>query len=178
MGRPARLTGPVRLRDGSRVEVRFIRPDDGPRLVELFEGLSPETIYRRFLHARGVLPPAEAARYAGVDHRERDALVACAAGGDGEALLVAVARYARQDEEGAEAALVVADDYQGRGLGTTLLRRLIALVRSRGFRHLHGAVLSDNGRMLRLLRSTGYPLTIARDDGAYWTQLDLAASPA
>jgi len=173
IGPIAGLTGPVWLRDGSHVDVRFIRADDSPRLIELFQGLSAETIYRRFLHARSVLPAAEAARYADVDHRGRDALVACAPGGDRQAPIVAVARYAQQDAEAAEGGLVVDDAYQERGLGTILLRRLIALLRWRGFRYLRGAVLGENGRMLRLLQASGYPLRIVRDDGAYGTQLDL-----
>ena len=169
----AGLTGAVWLRDSSQVDVRFIRADDGPRLIELFQGLSPETIYRRFLHARSVLPAAEAARYANVDHRERDALVACAPSDEAQAPIVAVARYAQQDGAAAEGGLVVDDAYQQRGLGTMLLGRLIALLRCRGFRYLRGAVLGENGRMLRLLRATGYPLRIVRDDGAYGTELDL-----
>ena len=174
----AGLTETIWLRDSSHVDVRFIRADDGPRLIEFFQGLSPETLYQRFLHARSVLPAAEAARYANVDHRGRDALVACAPSEDAQAPIVAVARYAQQDAEAAEGGLVVDDAYQQRGLGTILLGRLIALLRCRGFHYLRGAVLGENGRMLRLLRATGYPLRIVRDDGAYGTELDLGLRPA
>lgn len=173
MDRSARLTGPVQLRDGRCLDVRFIRPHDAPRLIAFFGGLSLETIYRRFFHARRVLPPAEAARLANVDHRERDALVACVPGGDATAPIVAVARYAKQDEHSAEGAVVVTDAYQSRGLGRILLGRLIALLRQRGFRYLRAAVLTDNARMLRLLQSMGYPMTVARDGTVLITQLDL-----
>lgn len=175
--RSARVIGTLALGDGHRVTIRFIRPDDAARLIELFDALTPETVYRRFLHARAVLPPSEAARYAGVDGRERDALVACVPKREGTPSIVGVARYAKQGEEAAEGGLVVADAYQSRGLGTALLHRLIGLLRFRGFRYLRGSVLPENGRMLRLLRSTGRSLRIARDDGVYQTELDLAAAP-
>ena len=99
--------------------------------------------------------------------------MACARAGGAAARIVEVARYANEDEMAAEGALVVADAYQGLGLGTGLLRRLIRRLRSRGFRQLRGSVLTDNGRMLRLLRATGRPLRIARDYGTYDTSLDL-----
>ena len=82
---------PVRLRDGTCLDVRFIRPDDASRLIALFHGLSLETIYRRFFNARRVLPAAEAARFATVDHSERDALVVCIRGRGSIAPIVAVA---------------------------------------------------------------------------------------
>ena len=99
--------------------------------------------------------------------------MACAPAGERAVRIVGVARYAKEDDERAEGALVVDDAYQGLGLGTALLRGLITLLRSRGFRHLRGAVLADNGRMLRLLRATGLPLRIVPEYGAFDTSLDL-----
>ena len=173
MDHSSRLTMPVRLRDGRCLDVRFIQPDDAPRLIALFHGLSPETIYRRFFNARRMLPSAEAARLATVDHDERDALVVCVPGGDGSATIIAVARYAKNDAETAEAAFVVTDAYQGCGLGRMLLGRLIALLRQRGCHYLRAAVLAENTRMRRLLRSTGYPMTVTRDGNVLMAQLDL-----
>lgn len=176
--RPRHLTGPVRLRDGSSASVRFIRPADTPRLIEFFASLSPETVRRRFFHLLRELPLAEAARFAHVDGSRRDALVAWVASPDGSRPIVAVARYDQQDEQAAEVALVVADAYQGRGLGSALLHRLIALLQQRGLFQLRGHVLAGNERIVRLLRSTGYPLTIATEADLRRIELDLAISPA
>ena len=84
-----------------------------------------------------------------MDHWDREALAAVA---DGE--IVAVARYMRRPgEETAELAVVVADEWQGRGLGRLVLRRLAGLARSRCIRAFTGTMLGDNRPMLELLRS-------------------------
>jgi acetyltransferase len=157
--------GAVSLGDGSRVYARPIRPDDAPRLVEFFGSLSPETLRRRFLHARRGITRSEATRYAAVDRRERDALVAWAPHAGGTPRIVGLAQYYRHEPWAAEGALVVADVHQGRGLGTLLLRDLIGLLRGRGIRHLRGSILPDNGRVLRLLRSMGCPMIVANAGG-------------
>src|SRR5437763_219474 len=76
-------------------------------------------------------------------------------------VIVAVGSFARTAPDQAEAALLVEDAYQGRGLGRVLLHQLAREARARGIRVLHGAVLLDNARVLRLLRSSGYPLAVA-----------------
>ena len=100
-------------------------------------------------------------------------MVVCIRGRGSIAPIVAVARYAQDDAESVEGAFVVTDAYQGHGLGRMLLGRLIALLRQRGFRYLRASVLAENTRMLRLLRSKGYPMTVTRDGNILMTQLDL-----
>jgi RimJ/RimL family protein N-acetyltransferase len=143
----------ARLRDGSEVGLRPIRPDDAPALTALYDRLSPESAYQRFFTAMRRLPPDWARILAAVDQDRRAALIAT--GPDGE--LIGVARYdcggAASDE--AEIALVVQDAWQGRGLGTILLEALLEHARSRGIGRFLAHVLGDNHRMLRLVEELG-----------------------
>jgi GNAT superfamily N-acetyltransferase len=150
-GYPWALVRPLALNDGAALRLRPIRPDDEPRLVELFHRLSPRTVYQRFFRAYDRLPDDWYHRFAHVDYRTRLAVVAeqQEAGGP---LLHAVARYEPGAADGAtEIAIVVEDAWQHRGLGTLLLDALLAAAEARGRRHFTADVLADNRPMLRIL---------------------------
>ena len=150
-GYPWALIRPLELHDGAALRMRPIRPDDEPRLVELFHRLSPRTVYQRFFRAYDRLPDHWYHRFAHVDYRTRLALVAeqQEAGGP---LLHAVARYEPGAADGAtEIAIVVEDAWQHRGLGTLLLDALLAAAEARGLRRFTADVLADNRPMLRVL---------------------------
>jgi GNAT superfamily N-acetyltransferase len=104
------------LRDGARVTLRPIAVDDKPRLAAMVERLSEESSYRRFFTSKTELSPAELDYLVDVDHCDHEAIIAIDAS-RGEAL--GVARYIRSndDAEVAKVAVIVADDWQGRGLG-------------------------------------------------------------
>src|SRR2546422_1824038 len=107
----------VTLRNGACVRVRAIRPDDEPRLMALCRRLSPRTVYQRFFSFRRLLPE-EAHASANVDYRQRMALVAEVDDGQ-EPELIGVARYGPSNEgTTADIGLVVADGWQGLGLGS------------------------------------------------------------
>jgi RimJ/RimL family protein N-acetyltransferase len=146
---PRELEEWIGLRDGTRLRVRPIRPDDEPRLVALYSRLSPRSQYQRFFAIRARLPEAWVHHLANVDYRERLALVAERSDtGD----LIGVARFEPMGEDGvAELALVVEDAWQGRGLGTALLPRIMAAAEARGARRFRAEVLADNRRMLGML---------------------------
>jgi RimJ/RimL family protein N-acetyltransferase len=149
----------VTLRDGATVGIRIIRPDDAPRLKALYSRLSPESTYFRFLEIRKGLSDEEVKRLAEVDTQMCPALVATRKQA-GREDIIAVARYAiiETAEPGlAELSIVVEDCYQGRGLGTQLLRRLVAYARSHGVHTLLAVVHSDNVRMARLIQRSGLP---------------------
>ena len=135
------------LRDGTPVLLRALEPSDGDALRAFHQGLSPQTVYYRFFCARGPLTDAEVEYFTHVDQRSRVALAAVF-----EDKLVAVARYDRiPGTTDAEIACVVADDWQGRGLGTTLLARLVEVARRSGVHRFVAETLLSNTRMLRLL---------------------------
>ena len=137
------------LRNGASVRVRSIRPDDEPRLMALCRRLSPRTVYQRFFSFRRLLPE-EAHAFANVDYHRRMAVVAEV--DDGQELeLVGVARYGPSDEGTADIGLVVADAWQGLGLGSFLLEEILRAGEQRGIHEFSADVLTDNRRALRLL---------------------------
>ena len=139
------------LTDGTELRLRPIRPDDAPRLDEVYQHLSQHSAYQRFFTIMKRLPPDWARVHASVDYRRRLALVV-ERGPAETPELVAVARYEPTDEaEVAEVAFVIVDAYQGRGLGKILLRHLLEAAHTRGFRRFRAYVLADNSRMLGLL---------------------------
>src|SRR5262245_12510084 len=146
---PWELVRPLALADGAVLRQRAIRPDDEPRLVELFHRLSRRTVYQRFFRVYDRLPEDWYRRFANVDYRTRLALIAEA---QGPAALRAVARYEPGETPGrTEIAIVVEDGWQSRGLGTVLLDALLAAAEARGRRRFTADILADNRRMLRLL---------------------------
>jgi len=148
---PQDLEREIVLRDGTRLRLRPIRPDDAPRLVEYYGRLSAHTAYQRFFTVMKRLPPDWARFLANVDYRGRLALVA-ERGPLDQPELVAVARYEPAErEDTAEVAFVVQDGWQGKGLGTMLLQELLEAATARGIRRFRAWVLADNARMLDLL---------------------------
>ncbi len=143
---------PVRLRDGTTVGLRPIRPADADALTALYDRLSPESAYQRFFTVMQRLPPDWARILASVDHDRRAAIVAVGPEDD----LVGVARYGCEPgSDEAEIALVVQDGWQGRGLGTDLLTAVLDHGASRGLTRFRAYVLATNHRMLRQIEKVG-----------------------
>jgi GNAT superfamily N-acetyltransferase len=168
---PAGEEEDIVLRDGTAMHLRPIRGDDGPGLLALYDRLSPESLYFRFF----AFPDKDAGKaeyLTHVDYDRRYALVAETAGA-----IVGVARWERIADRPshAEVAFTVADDFQGRGLGSLLFQRLAALARARQITVFEAEVLKNNERMLRLFARTGLTST-TRDQGHVLTIL-LALDP-
>src|SRR3989441_8875421 len=140
----------VTLRNGASARVRAIRPDDEPRLVALCRRLSPRTVCQRFFSFGRLLPEEEHA-FANVDYRQWMAVVAEVDDGQ-EPELIGVARYGPSDEgTTADIGLVVADGWQGLGLGSLLLEEILRAGEQRGIHEFSADVLTENRRALRLL---------------------------
>lgn len=167
----------VTLRDGTAVAVRPIRPDDAPRLQGLFSRLSPESIWLRFMSHAQELSDEEAQRLANVDYDEHMALVATI-DSRGQEQIIAVARYAQiptADPGLAEAAIVVEDAYQGRGLGTLLLTRLVAYARSHGVTAFLATLRQENHRIMQFIQRSGLPTESHLEAGVWEIKVDLSA---
>jgi acetyltransferase len=158
---PVWLTSSWNAPDGTEVTIRPIQPDDVQLMQEFMKALSPKTKYLRFMSGVRELPPAMIARLIRIDYGRDMALVALA----GERQ-VGVARYVRApDGESAETAIVVADDWQGRGLSRRLLTQLIGIARASGLKTLSADILTVNQPMLALSRALGFELDDALGDG-------------
>ncbi|MDQ3189570.1 MAG: GNAT family N-acetyltransferase [Pseudomonadota bacterium] len=154
------------LRDGTRMCVRRIVPEDAVMEMAFITGLSPESRYRRFFSTMPHVTPEMVKRFTQIDDAHEMALVAIHDEGKQTEAIVGVARYVREaDASSAEFAVVVADEWQARGLATRLLERLIGCARTSGISQLHGPVLASNAPMLELMRHLGFT-TRSSADGA------------
>jgi acetyltransferase len=153
---PVELAGDAKLRDGTILHVRPIRPEDAELERAFVNGLSEQTRYFRFFYQVHELTPAMLARFTQVDYDREMALVAI---DPVASAFVGVARYiTNPDEESAEFAVVVADHWQGRGVAGMLMERLIACAKQRGVQRLEGAVLKNNANMLRFSEALGFEI--------------------
>lgn len=162
-------TAPLALRDGRRLGVRPVQPDDAQAEQDFVMALSPASRYRRFHVGLRRLPESTLAQLTQVDQQAHVAVVAHA----GPAI-VADARYVRRGDGEAEFALAVVDDWQRLGVARRLLWRLAMGAAERGVRALVGEVLADNLPMIRLMQAAGARFRLRDDDaGLVEVRLDL-----
>lgn len=141
----------VTLPTGERLRLRPIRPDDAPRLSEAYERLSQQSAYQRFFTIMRRLPPDWSRLLANVDYQRRFALVLEDLGSS-DGRLIGVARYEPTTEpDTVEIAVTVQDGWQGKGLGTMLLKELLQAAARNGLHRFRAYVLADNRRMLHTL---------------------------
>ena len=161
---PTHLTRRWVTPDGVTVSIRAIRPEDAQSEKAFVRSLSEETRYFRFISALHELSDHMLVRFTQIDYDREMALVALAGDG-GHERQIGVARYAI-DPDGAscEFAIVVADDWQGRGVGWRLMQALIDAAREKGLRRMQGLVLHENTKMLALMKSLGFEIRIDPED--------------
>ena len=140
----------VELRDGTKALIRPIDSDDRERLRKGFESASPKSIFLRFLSPRRKLTSRELQYLTAIDHDRHEALIAVDPE-TGESF--GTARYVRNDDdhEEAEFAIGVGDRWMRIGLGTALLKSLVALAREAGIARFTGLVHSENTAAMRLV---------------------------
>jgi GNAT superfamily N-acetyltransferase len=161
------------LTDGTAVTIREIRATDKDLLAAGHARLSERSQLRRFLGSKPKLTASDLRYLTEVDGVNHYAVVALL-GGD----IVGVARWVRlvDDPPEAEAAVVVGDHLQGRGLGKILARDLADAARARGVRRISASIMSDNPPALALMRVIGERLTASGPDhGVHELVAELAA---
>jgi ribosomal protein S18 acetylase RimI-like enzyme len=163
----------VELRDESWVAIRPIRPDDKAALLDAFLRLSDDSRYKRFLTPMETLNASQLAYLTEVDHHGHEALIAYEIA-TGNA--IGVGRFVREgDTDSAEAAVTVADDWQGLGLGTALTRILAGRAMEEGITRFTALLLADNAEMIGLLDSVG-SVDVAGHEGET-LQVDVPLAP-
>ncbi|HET9525211.1 MAG TPA: GNAT family N-acetyltransferase [Pyrinomonadaceae bacterium] len=153
--------GDVVLRDGSTVRIRVMRPSDEAGLFKLLSSLSEESRWLRFYcNQNSAAIAAEAHREANLDHAF--GLIACS--GKDERV-VGHAFYAAVTEHRAEVAFSIANDFQGRGLGSILLGQLAQVASANGIDIFEAEVVAANHRMLHVFRASGFPIEVNANAG-------------
>ena len=153
---PSHLVTRAQLADGTDLVVRPIRPEDAEIEARFVRDLSPEAKYFRFMQSVRELTPEMLIRFTQIDYDRELALIAVVQEG-GKDMQIAVTRYGTNpDGESCEFAIVVADAWQHRGIGTRLLALLMEAARAKGFKLMEGEVLAENVPMLNLVRRLGF----------------------
>lgn len=160
------------LRDGRRVEIRALRPTDRPALKAAVDQTSARSLYRRFFSAKKVFTESEVHFFVDVDFKTHVALVAIVDEG-GHPVIVGGGRYVSAENDTAEVAFTIIDAYQGKGIGSILLRYLVGIARIAGLRQFVAEVMPDNIRMLKLFEKSGLKMTVRTEPGVTHVTLDL-----
>jgi len=152
---PQHLATTERLRDGTVLRVRPLRPEDEPLLHDLAAHMTPEDLRLRFFTpTRGLTHPV-AARLSQLDYDRELALLA-----ELDGMVLGVVRFASDpDRLQAEYAIAVRSDWKGRGLGYLLMTRLIDIARQKGIGELFGEILRENEPMLQMCHEFGFAIT-------------------
>ena len=155
---PTRYIQPWRCKDGRLVLLRPIRPEDELLERELIAGLSEESMRFRFFYILKDITHEMLTRFCNIDY-EREMAIIAEYTSNGKKRNVGVGRLVIQpDGERGEFAVLVADDFQNRGLGLKLVDMLIGIGQEKGLRNIYGIVLPDNAKMIRLARKLGFTL--------------------
>ncbi|NNK91263.1 MAG: GNAT family N-acetyltransferase, partial [Acidimicrobiia bacterium] len=161
---PADWVSDVALNDGKTVRMRPILPEDREGLQELVAAMGERSQYYRFMQVKGQLSEDELDHFTLLDYVDRMAFVV-----EHKKKLVAVGRYDREpgDASVAEVAFSVADDQQGRGIGTRLLAHLTDYARENGISAFRAFVLNANHVMMRVFRNAGFVMHRELEAGVY-----------
>jgi acetyltransferase len=159
---PREIESEERLKDGTRLLLRPIKPEDEPVLQDLAQHMNPEDLRLRFFTPVKTLSHTLAARLSQIDYDREMALLARLAEG-GTAL--GVARFsADPNNQRCEFAVALRSDWKGRGLGYLLMSRLMVVAKGRGIAEIVGDVLHENEPMLTLATRLGFSLTRHPED--------------
>jgi acetyltransferase len=150
--------------DGVTVSIRPMRPEDRENERRFVQRLSPQSRYFRFHAAIKELSATMLEHFTNVNYPNEMALVAMIPEGDDERQ-IGVARYVRlEDPKTAEFAIVIADEWQGKGIGTRLLLDLRSCAIAAGITQLKASVLSENRRMYEFCRKLGFEVEPRHND--------------
>jgi len=166
------------MKDGTQVVIRPIRPEDEPLMVSFHSVLSDRTVYLRYFCSLSLATRTAHERLAHIcfaDPERETVLVASDIDSHtGEQTILAVGRLNKLlPKNEAEMAVLVADEYQGRGLGSELLRRLIQVARGQKVDRIVAEMLRDNIIMQTVLKKLGFRLRLLDDPRSVRAVLEL-----
>jgi acetyltransferase len=151
---PTRYTTQWTLKDGTDVTLRPIRPEDEPLEHDMLTTLSELTLRQRFFSPIKTWTHETLVRFCNIDYEREVAIVAII---PEKKRIIGIGRLIIQpDFSSGEFAVLVHDEFQGKGLGYKLIDVLIGIGQEKGLEEIEGVVLSDNDRMIELCRSLGF----------------------
>ena len=175
---PLQYAHPWTLLDGTPVTLRPIRPEDEPRMVTFHETLSDRSVYFRWLHMLGLsqrVAHEQLIRMCFIDYEREMALVADSKNPQtGQDEIIGVGRVIKaQGANSAEVAILVTDQFQRKGLGTELLRRLIQFSHDEKLQRLTGNILVESEGMQEVCKKLGFHLQYSPEEQVMKAELEL-----
>ena len=167
----------ILLKDGTSMLLRPIVPGDAEIWLKFLNSLSVNEKYIRFQHMTRDMTPEAAVRFCGVDHCDTCAIVAEVMRDSGKEIVATGKYYRLPDKHSAEIILAVADDYQGRGLGTSILEQLMSVARQNGIDTFKGDVLACDTYALSIFKNYGFNLTLEAQGDAYRIIFPITPTP-
>ncbi len=147
----------VTTNSGEVITIRPIKAEDEPLIYKLFKGLSDETIQFRFCQKLVDIPHEKLVRYCQIDYDREMAFVATITDDNNNEIIIGDVRISRMpDLENAELAILVSDDWQGKGIGALLMEYCIQVAREIGLKSLWMEILKNNQRMLNVGMKSGF----------------------
>jgi len=170
---PAELETTVALRDGQSVLIRPFRADDESMMRDMFYSFSEKTVYLRYHGTLKSMPHNRLQVFCNVDYDTEIALIGVV-GPAGKEEVVGVGRYLTEaSKQSAEMAFVVRDDWQRKGLGTILFKRLVEIAQANGIRKFHAEVLAENSGMLKIFHRSGLSVETSTEEGVVGITMEL-----
>jgi len=173
MSDPAHFSAHEVLRDDSEIEIRALRREDEADILAAVAETSAQSLQRRFFAMKRHFSDRERAFFLDIDFESHVMLVARAEQA-GRNVIIGGGRYIVFEPGRAEIAFVVVDAWQGRGIGTMLLRHLVGIARDASLKELTAAVLAENAPMLRVLAKSGFHPARGEDPSTVELALQLA----
>ena len=175
---PTRYVHGWKLADGTAVTIRPIRPEDESLMIDFHKSLSEETVYLRyfgFLKGEALITHERLARICFSDYGREIALVTeTIRPGSNQRQIIAVARLIKaHGANEAELAIVISDDWQGKGLGTKLFGDLLTIGCTEGLKRIIGYILPENYVMQRICRKLGFEVRYDTSRDVFRTEIEL-----
>jgi acetyltransferase len=161
-----------KLKDGPGVIIRPIRPEDEPLMEELLKGSSEQTLMLRFFRKMSDMSHEQLVRYCNIDYDRELAFVAVILNGDREQIIGEARISKLPDQENAEMAVVVGDQWQGQGIGKALLVHCLKIAKELGIKKMWMEILKANTRMLYRAEKLGFQKA-SFDEDSLRVSLDL-----
>jgi len=152
-----------KLKDGRTVLLRPIKPEDEPLWLEMFQNFSEESIRYRFFQIIKDTPHEVRVRYCNIDY-DREIAIVAELNEEGRRKILGVVRVSLEpDRKAGEIAFIVADPWQGLGLGTKMVDYTIEVCKDMGVETLYAIMLADNHRAINLTKKMGFTLKYQED---------------
>jgi acetyltransferase len=166
---PSRYVAPWTMKDGGNVTIRPIRPEDEPLMVRFHETLSERSVYLRYFHLMNLeqrVTHERLTRICFIDYDREMALVAVRRNSEtGDSEILGVGRLTKiHGTREAEIAVLISDNWQGRGLGKELLSRLLVVAADDKLARVVADILPDNRGVMRICEKLGFSLKHSLDD--------------